>query len=112
MLIWFVVDHVLICFFDIIWTPFVLSHFYVSIWFKWYLVQIVSPLVLESLVHAYLLYVNFMACLLSLIQYIGETPPYPKLAKMCMKFNFISICTCFCGVCPLYCSLSNYFGPN
>jgi hypothetical protein len=53
-----------------------------------------------------------MACLLSLIQYIGETPSNPKLAKMCMKFNFISICTYLCGVCPMYCSLSNYFGPN
>ena len=39
-----------------------------------------------------------MACLLSLIQYIGETPSNPKLAKMCMKFNFISICTYLCGV--------------
>ena len=53
-----------------------------------------------------------MACLLSLVQYIRETPPNPILAKMCMKFNFISICTCFCGVCPMYCSVSNYFGPN
>ena len=31
---------------------------------------------------------------------------------MCMKFNFISICTYLCGVCPMYCSLSNYFRPN
>ena len=31
---------------------------------------------------------------------------------MCMKFNFISICTYICGVCPMYCSCSNYFGPN
>jgi hypothetical protein len=31
---------------------------------------------------------------------------------MCMKFNFISICTYLCGVCPMYCSCSNYFGPN
>ena len=29
-----------------------------------------------------------------------------------MKFNFISICTYLCGVSPMYCSLSNYFGPN
>ena len=34
------------------------------------------------------------------------------MAKMCMKFNFISICTYLCGVCPMYCSLANYFGPN
>ncbi len=34
------------------------------------------------------------------------------MAKMCMKFNFISICTYLCGVCPMYCSCSNYFGPN
>jgi hypothetical protein len=47
-----------------------------------------------------------------LIQYIGETPSNPKLAKMCMKFNFISICTYLCGVCPIYCSVANYFGPN
>ena len=67
---------------------------------------------LESLMHAYLLYVYFMACLLLLIQFIGETPSNPKLAKMCMKFNFISICTYLCGVCPIYCSFSNYFGPN
>jgi hypothetical protein len=26
------------------------------------------------------------------------------LAKMCMKFNFISICTYLCGVYPMYCS--------
>ena len=31
---------------------------------------------------------------------------------MCMKFNFISICTYLCGVCPMYCSWSNYYGPN
>jgi hypothetical protein len=31
---------------------------------------------------------------------------------MCMKFKFISICTYLCGVCPMYCSFSNYFGPN
>ena len=36
----------------------------------------------------------------------------PKSAKMCMKFKFISICTYLCGVCRMYCSLSNYFGPN
>ena len=36
----------------------------------------------------------------------------PKSAKMCMKFKFISICTYLCGVCLMYCSLSNYFGPN
>ena len=75
--------------------------------FKLYLL-----LVLESLVYAYLLYVYFMACMLSLIQCIGETPSNPKLAKMCMKFNFISICTYLCGVCPMYCSVANYFGPN
>jgi len=34
------------------------------------------------------------------------------MAKMCMKFNFISICTYLCGVSPMYCSCSNYFGPN
>ena len=31
---------------------------------------------------------------------------------MCMKFNFISICTYLCGVFPMFCSWSNYFGPN
>ena len=31
---------------------------------------------------------------------------------MCMKFNFIPICTYLCGVCHIYCSCSNYFGPN
>ena len=44
------------------------------------------PLVRESLVHAYLLYVFSLACFLSLTQYIRETPPYHILAKMCMKF--------------------------
>ena len=34
------------------------------------------------------------------------------MAKMCMKFNFTLICTYLCGVCPMYCSCSNYFGPN
>ena len=42
------------------------------------------------------------ACLLSLIQYIGETPSNPKLAKMCMKFNFISICTYLYGCIVVY----------
>ena len=36
----------------------------------------------------------------------------PKSAKMCMKFKFISICTDLCGSLLMYCSLSNYFGPN
>src|SRR3954469_20224261 len=31
---------------------------------------------------------------------------------MCMKFNFISICTYLCGGSPMYCSFTNYFGPN
>ena len=31
---------------------------------------------------------------------------------MCMKFNFISICIYLCGVCPMYSSCYNYFGPN
>ena len=31
---------------------------------------------------------------------------------MCIKFNFISICAYLCGVSPMYCSLSNYFGSN
>jgi len=42
-----------------------------------------------------------LACLSFLIQYIGDTPPNPKSAKMCMKFNFISIWTYLCG-CFLY----------
>jgi hypothetical protein len=29
-----------------------------------------------------------------------------------MKFKFISICTYLCGACSIYCSVSNYFGPN
>lgn len=36
----------------------------------------------------------------------------PKSAKMCMKFKFISICTYLYGVCLMYFSLSNCFGPN
>ena len=62
--------------------------------------------------HIYYMYMLWHACLLSLIQYIGEIPSNPKLAKMCMKFNFISMCTYLCGVCPMYCSIANYFGPN
>jgi hypothetical protein len=38
----------------------------------------ISFLVLESFMHAYLLYDYIMACLLSLIQYIRETPPIPN----------------------------------
>ena len=34
------------------------------------------------------------------------------MAKMSMKFNFISICTYLYGVFPMYYSCSNYFGPN
>ena len=46
---------------------------YLVFLFKLYLL-----LVLESLMHAYLLHVYIMACLLSLIQYVGETPPNPN----------------------------------
>src|SRR3954469_3274092 len=28
-----------------------------------------------------------------------------------MKFNFISLCMYFCGVCPMYCYFSNYLVP-
>ena len=69
------------------------------------------PLVLESLVHAYLLYVFLLACFLSLTQYIGETPPCLKLDEMCMKFIFISLCTYLCGVCPMCCWFSNSLVP-
>jgi hypothetical protein len=68
-------------------------------------------LILESLEHAYLLYVHCFACFLSLTQYIGKTPPSLKLAKMCMKFNFTSICTYLCGVCPMYWWFSNSLVP-
>ena len=34
------------------------------------------------------------------------------MAKTCLKFNFISIGTYLCGVYPMYCSCSNYFGPK
>ena len=47
------------------------------------------------------------------VDYILENfflPPNPKSAKMCMKFNLISICTYFCGVCPMYRSISKYYG--
>ena len=69
------------------------------------------PLVIEGHRHGYLLHVYFMACFPSLCQYIGETPWNPKSAKMCMKFNFISICTYLCGVPSMYCSLTNYLDP-
>ena len=69
------------------------------------------PLVIEGLRHAYLLHVYFVACFPSLYQYIGESPRNPISAKMCMKFNFISICTYLCGVPSMYCSLTNYLDP-
>ena len=74
-----------------------------------FLFQLVS--VLDSLKHAYLLYVISFACFLSLTRYIGETPPSLKLDEMCMKFNFISICTYLCGVCPMCCWFSNSLVP-
>lgn len=73
--------------------------------------QLCVELILESLEHAYLLYIASFACFLSLTQYIGETPPCHKLAKVCMKFKFISICTYVCGVCPMYCWFSNSLVP-
>ena len=88
-----------------------MSIFRLPSWFTWCYIQIVSPLVLESLVHAYLLYVFSLSCFLSLTQYIGETPSSLILAKMCMKFNFISICTYLCGVCPMYCCFTNSWDP-
>jgi hypothetical protein len=33
----------------------------------------------------------------------------PYLAKMCIKFNFISMCSYFSGVCSMYCIFFNYF---
>ena len=57
---------------DIIWTILFLVTLMCVFLDNWCFVQIVSCLVLESLVHAYLLYVYLMACLLSLIQYIGQ----------------------------------------
>ena len=39
----FVINHVLIWFFDIIWTTFFVSHFCVPSWFTWCFVQIISP---------------------------------------------------------------------
>ena len=79
---------------------------------KWWFIHLVSFLrlvflcllvsVLESLEHAYLLLVVYLACFLSLTQYIGGTPPSLKLDEMCMKFIFIFICTNVCGVCPMY----------
>ena len=48
-------------------------------------------LFLESFEHAYLLHVFYFACLLSLTQYISETPLSHNLDEMCMKFIFIYI---------------------
>ena len=73
--------------------------------------QLCVELILESLEHAYLLYIASFACFLSLTRYIWETPPFHKLAKVCMKLNFISICTYLCGVCPMYYWLSNSLVP-
>ena len=71
------INHVLIWFFDIIWIAFVVPYLgvpflicfvfcsnYISIWFLKVLCMHIN-------------YVYFMACLLSLIQYIGETPWNP-----------------------------------
>ena len=58
-----------------------------------------------------LLYTTSFACFALLTQYIRETPPCHKLAKVCMKFKFISICTYVCGVCPMYCWFSNSLVP-
>ena len=64
-------NHVLVWVFDRIWTTlYLVTLVCVLSWFVWCFVQIVSHLVLESLVHAYLLYVYLMACLLLLTQYI------------------------------------------
>ena len=100
LVLWYNLDNLFLC------HTFVCLLGLLGVLFKLYLL-----LILESLVHAYLLYVYFMACLLYLVQYIGETPSNPKLAKMCMKFNFISICTYLCGVCPMYCWFSNSLVP-
>ena len=61
--------------------------------------------------HIQLLYTTSFACFPPLTQYIRETPPCHKLAKVCMKFKFISICTYVCGVCPMYCWFSNSLVP-
>ena len=98
----------LIWVFDILWT--ILLR--VTSWFTLYFVQFVSRLVCESFVHAYLLYVYFLTCLLSLIQYIGWTPSNPKWLRCAWNSISYQICTYLCGGCPMYCSCSNYFGPN
>jgi hypothetical protein len=61
-------------------------------------------LVLEILVHAYLPNVYHMACFTFFEPIYRINSKNPNLAKMCMKFNFISICTYLCGVYPIYCS--------
>ena len=66
-----------------------MSHF--GVLSSWCFVQIVSRLVLKRLCMYILQHIYYMACLSFLIQYIGNTPPNPKSAKMCMKFNFIYI---------------------
>ena len=76
--------------------------------------QLCVELILESLEHAYLATIYNFFCLLSSFDpiYITETPPCHKLAKVCMKFKFISICTYVCGVCPMYCWFSNSLVPR
>ena len=104
--------HVLIWIFDIIWT-------------LCFLVTLVCAL-LVYLVFClnYILFGSWKSCacifvicisygMLTFVDPIYRINSIKSfMAKMCMKFNFTLICTYLCGVCHMYCSCSNYFGPN
>ena len=114
MLIWFVLNHLssIMCWFGFWYNldNHFLSLFVVLSWFTWCFCPNYISFGSRKSLHACLLSYIVIACLSFLIQYIGYTPPNPKSAKMCMTFNFIYICTYLCGVFPMYCSVSNYYG--
>ena len=89
------------------------SHLRVLSWLTLCFVQIVSPFgSWKSCACIFTQYIHPMACFTFFDPIYRVNSINSKSAKMCIKFNFISICTYLCEVCPMYCSFSNYFGPN
>ena len=85
------INHLLICFFDIIWTTNLFCHTFYA--FLYLLVCCPNCILFGSWKSLCMLIFNmfiFVACLLSLIQYIGYTPSNPKWLRCAWNSNFVS----------------------
>jgi hypothetical protein len=108
----FVCYHVLIRHFDSIWTTWMICDVIRVVMVYVFFFPNCISLDLGRLVHACLIYVYHHALLALYDPIYKGNSIKPLTAKMCIIFKFISICTYLSGVCPMYCSYANYFGPN